>query len=258
MDPYPFGLTPALYGGGMITSPEEDIFRLSLPPNAKPYCDAQLDDTRSLPRNSFRWRPPVKLEIRARASLPNPSGTLGFGFWNDPFTLSLGMGGASRKLPAAPQALWFFYGSSKVDLPLASGVPGNGWKAASLRSPRIPSLLLGPLALAGIGLSALRPLRSLIISAMLSQVHAEEAILQASLTEWHTYSIEWKDDSAEFRVDEVSLLKTVHHPTGPLGFVLWIDNQYAMVHPEKGIRFGTAVTHPEEWLEIQILQLSTI
>jgi hypothetical protein len=257
MDEYPFGLMPTLLGGGVINSLEGGKFRLSLPPQAKPYCDAQLDDTQPLSRASFKWRPPVKVKLRARASHPDPSGTLGFGFWNDPFTLSLGQGGAARKLPAAPQALWFFYGSPRVDLPLAPDIAGNGWKAASLCSPRIPSLFLGPLALAAIGLSTLRPFRSWIISTAIRKVHAEEVILQVPLTEWHTYSLEWNTAAAEFRLDGVLQLKAVHPPNGPLGFVLWIDNQYAVVNPKDGIRFGTVETQQGEWLEVEMLQLSS-
>ena len=35
----------------------------------------------------------------------------------------------------APQNAWFFYGSPESDMQLAKGVPGHGFKAASLSSP---------------------------------------------------------------------------------------------------------------------------
>ena len=95
MQKYPAGLEPSLFHGGKISTTEANGFRLSLPSNSAGYCLSQLDDYRGISRRAFKWSPPAKLEIRARASHNSPSGTLGFGFWNDPFTLSLGQGGAS-------------------------------------------------------------------------------------------------------------------------------------------------------------------
>ncbi|HEY6541393.1 MAG TPA: hypothetical protein VIZ18_10665, partial [Ktedonobacteraceae bacterium] len=34
------------------------------------YTDAQIDDYGSLPRSKFPWKPPVRLQVRARSSLP--------------------------------------------------------------------------------------------------------------------------------------------------------------------------------------------
>jgi hypothetical protein len=257
MQETPFELNPYLLGGGNISSPREDVFRLSLPSNSPGYCDSQLDDYHHLPRNAFKWSPPAKLQILARASHNAPSGTLGFGFWNDPFTLSIGQGGAVRRIPATPQTLWFFYGSPENDLPLVSGIPGNGWKGASLRSPKIPPLLLAPLAAAAIGLSSIPLLKSWIIQSALDRVHADEVILNFSLTDWHLYSIEWTLEAAIFHVDDVLIFETSVIPSGPLGFVLWIDNQFAVASPAKGIRFGTNRTHDNEWMEVKILQLSS-
>jgi hypothetical protein len=117
---------------------EGERVTLRLPP-ASGYADSQLDDTQGRARRLFRWRPPLRFSVRARTSIPDPRGTFGFGFWNDPFSLSLGMGGAARKLPAAPQCAWFFYGSPPHDLPLAEGVPGSGWKAQTLSFTRLHS-----------------------------------------------------------------------------------------------------------------------
>jgi hypothetical protein len=47
----------------------------------------------------------------------------------------------------------------------------------------------------------------------------------------------------------------VDPPTGPLGFVAWIDNQFAVASPEGGFRFGTLATQEEQWLEIENLSL---
>jgi hypothetical protein len=168
-------------GGGQVATLETDRYRMILPPKRKGYADAQLDDYHALPRRKFPWQPPLRVRLRARASHPAPLGTLGFGFWNDPFTLSLGQGGAARRLPAAPNALWFFYGSPPNDMALDPAVPGHGWKAASLRSPPVPSPLLAFPALAAVALAQVKWLRRSVMQTALGFVRAEERLLMAHL-----------------------------------------------------------------------------
>jgi beta-glucanase (GH16 family) len=90
----------------------------------------------------------------------------------------------------------------------------------------------------------------------LRQVTAAEAILDVSMVDWHTYSIEWSKQAAIFTVDDVVVLTAQDPPNGPLGFVLWIDNQFAVASPLKGFHFGTTLTKQKEWLEVKILELS--
>src|SRR3990172_10403085 len=143
MPELPLGLRPYLVGGGRLESGETGL-RLTLPPTPSGYADAQVDDYQGLPRHRFRWRPPLHRSLEARASHSAPLGTLGFGFWNDPF--AFGLGGAARRLPAAPRALWFFYGSPPNQLAFSHGATGQGWLAASLDSPSLPAAVLLPLA----------------------------------------------------------------------------------------------------------------
>jgi hypothetical protein len=225
--------------------------RLTLSAQKGRYSDAQIDDYRNLSRRSFPWNPPVQMRLEARASTPHPQGTLGFGFWNDPFSLSLGQGGAARRLPASPQAVWFFYGSPPHDLALAPGVPGSGWKAAVLRTPRIPSLLLAPLALSAIALAQIPGLKQPVIRTALQFAHAEERLISRSLDEWHRYEIEWLENVTHFLVDGRTVLRTSVSPPAPLGFVAWMDNQYAIASPEGGFRFGVLPLAEEQWLEIR-------
>lgn len=243
-------------GGGSVESTPQG-WRLFLPPVRSGYADAQLDDYRSLKRSSFPWRPPVRLSLRARAHSPQPLGTLGFGFWNDPFSLSLGQGGAARRLPAAPQAAWFFYGSTPNDMALAPGVPGHGWKASVLRSPPIPSLMLLPGAALAAGLSFLPVLRGPVMRLARLFIQAEEKILEAILGEWHDYSIQWNPTGVDLLVDGQLVLSTNIAPRPPLGLVIWIDNQYLVASPEGGFRFGVLETDPEQWLEIEDLVVET-
>jgi hypothetical protein len=242
---------PLEIGCGLVRSLSADHMRLTLSAQKGRYSDAQIDDYRNLSRRSFPWNPPVQMRLEARASTPHPQGTLGFGFWNDPFSLSLGQGGAARRLPASPQAVWFFYGSPPHDLALAPGVPGSGWKAAVLRTPRIPSLLLAPLALSAIALAQIPGLKQPVIRTALQFAHAEERLISRSLNEWHRYEIEWLENVTHFLVDGRTVLRTSVSPPAPLGFVAWMDNQYAIASPEGGFRFGVLPLAEEQWLEIR-------
>ena len=242
---------PLEIGCGLVRSLSADHMRLTLSAQKGGYSDAQIDDYRHLSRRSFPWSPPVQMRLEARASTLHPQGTLGFGFWNDPFSLSLGQGGTVRRLPASPQAVWFFYGSPPHDLALAPGVPGSGWKAATLRTPRIPSLALAPLALSAIALAQIPGLKRTVIRTALQFAHAEERLISRSLDEWHHYEIEWLENGARFSVDGLTVLQTAVSPPAPLGFVAWIDNQYAIASPEGGFRFGVLPLAEEQWLEIR-------
>jgi hypothetical protein len=267
------GLSPLEIGGGRVQKTPElssgtDPLRsgalsamehralLHLSPT-KGYADAQLDDTRFLERNSFRWRPPLRFSVRARVSPPAPRGTFGFGFWNDPFSVSTGMGGAARKLPSAPQCAWFFYGSPPLDLPLAEGVPGSGWKAATLRFRQIPSLLLAPVAIGGALLAALPPARRWAFRQARRFYRAAESPLAADPSLWHAYAIEWLPEAVRLFVDDEPVLRSVHPPAGPLGLVAWIDNQYAVASPEKGFGFGVLPLDAQQFLELAELRLES-
>lgn len=252
------GYTKLLLGGGRIEGDIRVATRLVLPSVRRGYADAQIDDTQRLPRRRFRWHPPLQMTLQARASSAAPLGTLGFGFWNDPFTLSLGQGGAMRRLPASPRAIWFFYGSPPNDFAFTPGMPGHGWKAMSLDGPRLPSLLLLPAAAAAVALSRVPFLRRLILTVALSTVHARECPLGVGLGEWHTYNLEWRPCEVIFRVDGEVVLAAQDPPPPPLGFVTWIDNQYAVISPDRGFGFGFLATREPQWLELRGLRLGAL
>jgi hypothetical protein len=245
-------------GGGRVRILHENHLRLTLPVCSGGYSNAQIDDYRHLSRRSFPWNPPARLRLEARTSMPHPQGTLGFGFWNDPFSLSLGQGGAARRLPSSPQAIWFFYGSPPHDLALAPGIPGCGWKAAILRTPQIPSIALAPLALGAIALAQISGLKRPVMSTALQFAQAEESLILKPLDEWHLYVFDWFEDEARFTVDGQTALQTTVSPPAPLGFVTWIDNQYAIASPEGGFRFGVHPLAEEQWLEIRDLEVVSL
>ena len=246
---------PVEIGGGRVRRLNADHVCFTLPALSGGYSDAQIDDYRRLSRRNFPWNPPVRMRLEARASTPHPQGTLGFGFWNDPFSLSLGQGGAARRLPSSPQTVWFFYGSHPHDLALDPGVPGSGWKAAVLRTPQIPSLALAPLALGAIALAQIPGLKRPVIRTALQFAQAKESLISKPLNEWHHYELEWLERGARFSVDGQTVLHTTISPSAPLGFVTWIDNQYAIASPEGGFRFGVLPLGKEQWLEIRGLEV---
>jgi hypothetical protein len=255
MDQAPFNLQQLMIGGGQVSADADAPGHLRIPPMASGYANAQLDDYHKLSRRRFPWQPPAGFIVRARASLSHPKGTLGFGFWNDPFSLSFGQAGAARKLPVSPQAVWFFYGSPPNDMALAPPNPGWGWKAQVLEAPSIPGWLLAVPALAAYAAVKLPVLRRPLMHTMLRQVACEERMLETDLNAWHTYEIQWRSNGVSFLVDGILTLESSISPAGPLGFVTWIDNQFAIVSPAGGIRFGVIPTEVEQSFELQTLEL---
>ncbi|MGD8813167.1 MAG: hypothetical protein PVI78_01675 [Anaerolineales bacterium] len=247
------GLEKLEIGGGRVAIGSGAPIRMTIPSLPHGYADAQLDDYRTHSRANLPWSPPVRFSLRARASHPQPLGTLGFGFWNDPFTLSLGQGGAARRLPSAPQTVWFFYGSLPNHFTFTPGIEGHGFKAMALRSPTIPSLVLAPLAAAGLLLAQLPVLRRPVLRTALQKVQSCEAVVDVSLDSWHRYAIHWLQDWVCFEIDGQPVLQAEITIPSPLGFVTWIDNQYAIASPEKGFRFGVIPTDHSQWLEVSDL-----
>jgi hypothetical protein len=235
-------------GAGRVER-HEDQLKLSVPPSAgKAYADAQIEDYFGLRRARFPDTPPAGFSVRARASHPQPAGTLGFGFWNDPFSLSGGV-------LAAPNAVWFFYASSPSDMALVDDVPGRGWKAATLNTGRLPGLVLAPAALAAVALTRVPGLGRPVMAAARRSIQAHEALLDdVDLTAWHDYAVDWQPGLAVFSVDGVERLRAPHPPRGPLGFVLWIDNQYAIASREGRFGFGLCDVKEEQWLEVEDLR----
>jgi hypothetical protein len=89
-------------------------------------------------------------------------------------------------------------------------------------------------------------------------IRVSEAQLPHPVSDWHTYEIAWEDSLARFCVDDVEVMVADHPPTGPLGFVAWIDNQYAIASPEGGFRFGVIPTGTDQRLELKELQVNAL
>ena len=259
--------SPALsvrYTPGAAVAASGQGYRLSVPAGkGGTYRLAQCDDYSRRSRNRFPHYPPFSFSLRARVSAENLPGTWGFGLWNDPFGLSLGFGGTPFRLPALPNAVWFFYASTENYLTLTEKVflpgegtrpvPANGFFAGTFCSPRWPAWLLAP-ALVGVPLLCIRPLARLARRLAARPMRQDGAAITVPVTEWHTYTLHWSAHMCEFRIDERLLFRTALSPAPPLGLVIWIDNQYAAFTPQGRWAYGT-LTNPAMWLDIENLSL---
>jgi hypothetical protein len=218
------------------------------------YRLSQFDDYSGLKRRDFPWAHPVTLRLQARASAPDLPGTWGFGLWNDPFSLALGLGGGVRKLPALPQATWFFFASPPNYLSFRDDLPAVGGLAAAFSSLNVPTILLGlgaPLFPALV----LRP-AARIFRRLARLVISQSAVdLDHDPTTWHNYKIEWRADRVSFAVDDRAVLETAVVPRSPLGLVIWIDNQYAALPPDGKLGWGT-LANEDSWIEVRELEIA--
>lgn len=232
------------------------LYRLSIPAGpAGRYRWAQLDDYLHRPRRDFAWRPPLTFTLRARVSAPDLPGTWGFGFWNDPFNASLGLGGTARRLPALPNAAWFFHASPPNYLSLRDDRPAAGFLAGLFSAPHIAPPLFIP-ALPFLPLLAWRQTARLLRQAVRRLVREDAAALELDVTAWHEYRLELRPVGAEFYIDSGLAFESSVMPRPPLGLVIWIDNQYAAFPPDGRLRIGTLATGTEAWLEVDDLSIA--
>lgn len=249
-------------------SRQSSHYRLSIPSGkADNYRLSQLDDYAKTKRNKFPHRYPLTLSLSARASSESIPGTWGFGLWNDPFGLSLGFEGNSFRLPALPNAVWFFGASEESYLsfqgvsrasstsgatyaPLSAqrGVAANGFLAQTFRSPKFhPWLIPAGLAL---------PFSRRKARQFLGKVIADEGTrLSVDVTQWHRYRLDWRETRVSFEVDDALVFESSMSPHPPLGLVIWIDNQFAAFTPEGRIGFGVLENPEPAWLEVKEIEV---
>lgn len=251
-------LAPRLSGDSDL-APTPDGLRLSVISGDRDrYSNAQLDDHRDLPRRAFPNRPPLALTVRARFSHeavtapagPGLLGTAGFGFWNDPFAMS------GPRIPMLPRALWFFYASPPSDMKLDIATPGCGWKAAALDAlrpevlaPALAAPLLVPLMRAPAIYRRAWP-------GIQRRLRIAEALIPGAMTRWRDYRLEWGEKLARFFVDG-QLILNAPAPRGPLGLVIWCDNQYMIATPQGQLGHGY-LPAGNQWLEFSRLNISPL
>lgn len=229
------------------------------------YSNAQIDDYQGLPRREFTWRPPLRLTVRARFShLPATGktpqsglkGTAGFGFWNDPFLMT------EPRAPALPRAAWFFHASPPSNMKLDLETPGYGWKAATIDALRPAALLLASLALPAVLLMNVRALYRRLWPPIQRRLNVAEAVVGVDTREWHTYELAWGNERARFTVTAEGArprqVLDAPAPHGPLGFVMWMDNQYLVATPWGRVRWGVLDVPGEQWLDVSHLAIEPV
>lgn len=205
------------------------------------------------PTNRAGWSPPLTLVVRARFSHPIDQlyGTAGFGFWNE------ALGPNIRRI-RPPRLAWFLAASPPYDVPLAMGVPGHGLKAAVLNAGRAAFFALLPAAPIGFLLMRWPALHHRLWPLAQSALGVEEASLGwLDPTEYHTYALEWGPRRVCFSVDGEVVLTTRSGPAGPLQFVAWIDNAYAIATPRGRFDLGILADADDRWLDLSELRILT-
>jgi hypothetical protein len=240
---------PVQTGGGRLIVTGGGL-RLALAgARANRYADAQIEDYAGLRRADYPWRAPLRLAVRARVSGPL-AGTAGFGLWNNCFS-------PLTERPTLPAALWFFFASPPSDMPLAVGVPGQGWKAASIDATGPRALAWAPLAPLVVLANQAPALQRRIWPRVQRDLRIAEAQIAPLGQAWHTYALEWRRDGARFTVDDRTVLETDRAPRGPLGFVAWVDNQYMIATPRGRLGWGLLDTDAQ-WLDLASVRVEAL
>jgi hypothetical protein len=245
-----------IVGAGSIQPSESTALFAIDKASSRSYSNAQIDDYRGLARRRFPWRPPLKLAVRARFSHPENElqGTAGFGFWNDPFLMT------ERRLPTLPRTLWFFFASTPSDMKLDMDTPGSGWKAAMLDTARPQAVAWAPVAPLMVAMMNISTLYRRLWPRIQRSLGIGEHPVDVDVTKWQEYRLEWGVRNARFSVSDHSgaqrLILERQAPPGPLGFVLWMDNQYLVVTPWGRIRWGTLEVPERQWMEVDKLTIN--
>lgn len=242
--------TPLLHitqiGSGRVQQEVNDTgetWRLHLPStpdSSRGYHDAQIATYRT--HQDFQYYPGVRLQVNAYAE-GDLQGTAGFGFWNHPFV-------PGQRGFRLPKAVWFFFSAPPSNMRLASGVNGAGWKAATFDATRWQFLVLLPTAPIGFLLMKFPVLYRTLWPIGQRALAVQETMLDGALLQTErTYTLEWTPEYARFWVDDAEVLNAPVQINGPLGFIAWVDNQFAVVTPQGDFRMGVVpVTHPQTFV----------
>lgn len=253
-DDFQNGLNPAWHvlqaGSARVEAAGGQLHLIDQPTLPGRYTNAQISDY-SYQTFEMRWRPPLRLTVTARARGGPLVGTAGFGFWNHPLSPS-----RKRRVPRLPKAIWFFFAAPPSDLRLAYGVPGRGWKASMIDLTRSRALALAPLAPLAVLLMQLPALYRRLWPRLQPALTISERALDAGLLrEPHTYRLDWRTDGATFYVGERIVHEAPLAPSGGMGFVAWIDNQYAVVTPRGRLGWGLTPVEREQSLVIDRIEI---
>jgi hypothetical protein len=232
-----------------------DSWRLEVPASRKhSYRLAQLDDSSTLPRSAFRWKPPLSLRLQARVSAEDIRGTWGFGLWNDPFSLLFATSSIVPRLPSLPEAAWFFHASTENYLSLRDDLPANGFLAGTFHSSKIPPGLLIP-AYPWLALTLVPGAAQWVRKSLRKLIQQDAVQVGTQVTDWHQYELRWEADRVSFKLDGQDCLQTRVAPRPPLCLVIWVDNQAAALPPTGRLQYRTLPNPEPAWMEIRGLSV---
>ena len=251
-------LNPAKTAEAQVAQDPDGTWKLIMSAGqAGSYRLAQLDDYRGIKRRKLPWMPPLLMSLEAKISRKAVPGTWGFGLWNDPFSAGLGFGGGLRRLPALPNAAWFFFASPENHLSLRDDLPASGALAAGFRAPHWPWPLLGLAALAFPLL--LLPQTAAVLRPRAAQIVQQDAKnLALDTTRWHRYDLEWRIDRVSYWLDGSPVHQSPLSAQGPLAVVIWLDNQFAALPPSGGLRMGSLANSEPIELKIKNFRIEQI
>ncbi len=250
------GLTELTIGSGRLDygNGTQNALWLRCDPNdGKHYSNAQISDYAGLARADYPWQPPMRMTVRAAFSHQASAfrGTAGFGLWNQPMM-------PGQRWPRLPRAAWFFLVGQPGKLQLARDVPGAGWKTSTLDATRLSFLALAPGAPLGVLLMRNKTLYKKLYPAAEWALGVAEAMVNVDITQPHTYRLEWTRAGLDFSVDEQLILHTRRAPRGHLGFIAWVDNQFAVVTPQGQLGFGLTPLSEPQWLRLDYLRVESL
>jgi hypothetical protein len=169
----------------------------------------------------------------------------------------MGFGGGVRRLPALPNAIWFFFASPENHISLRDDLPASGNLAGIFQSPSLPAYALVPGMLA-LPLLVFPPIARLLRRQARAFVQQETASFVANATQWHKYRLVWEADRVALALDDETLLESSLSPRAPLGLVIWIDNQFLAWRPNGCLAYGYLETRQSSWIEIRDLHLEPV
>ena len=89
-------------------------------------------------------------------------------------------------------------------------------------------------------------------------VRGGDVPLTADLTTWREYELVWRADGVTIAVDGVTLGQVAAAPTGPLGFVAWMDNQWAALRDNGTMAGGYLAVAAPQWLDIARIEITPV
>jgi hypothetical protein len=105
-------------------------------------------------------------------------------------------------------------------------------------------------------LLALRPTARLLRKLARRWISQDSTTINVNVTQWHHYKMILDHDVVTYELDGHNIWKTSITPRGALGFLVWVDNQYAALPPDGKLSYGTLENTEPTWIEVMDLCIS--